>query len=265
MLAAGAGGAVDLHLIILGLDLHILTVVGNIGNHLHGRERGLPPGVGIKGGNPHKPVDTVFPFQETVGVLALNHDIGGFQPRFIPFQIIQDLVGEAVSLRPTGIHPVKHLTPVLCFRSASARVEAHKGIVLVIVPGEQGFQTTGLHLLLQPGEAFLQFLQHGVVVLFLRHLADGSQIVPGINHLLVPFQFVLQLPGLYCDLLAPLRVIPEAGGLLHSVEPLQLILRPLQIEGIRQTVQSRPAVIEFLLIGIKGNIHKSYSHFCKIA
>ena len=144
-------------------------------------------------------------------------------------------------------------------------MEAHEGIVFVIVPGEQSLQAADLHLLLQLGEALFQLLQHGIVVLFLRHLADGGKVVPGIYHLFVALQLGFQLAGFHGDLLAPLRVIPETGRFLHGVKPLQLILRPLQIEGIRQAVQSRTAVVELLLIGIKGNIHSAYSHFCKIA
>ena len=39
VLAARAGGAVDLHFDILGADVHILRVVRDFGNHFHSRKR----------------------------------------------------------------------------------------------------------------------------------------------------------------------------------------------------------------------------------
>ena len=255
MLAAGTGGTVDLHLIVLGADLHILAVVLDVGDDLDGGEGGLAAGVGVEGGDAHQPVDAVFTLQESVGVLALDHNVRGLQPGLVPFQIVQDLIGEAVALGPAGVHPVEHLAPVLGLGAAGTGMEAHQGVVPVVVAGEQGLQPAAFHFPGQGLEALLQLLQHGVVVLFGGHFADGHQVVPGGQHFFVPFNFVLGLAGFHRHLLAPFRVVPEARGLLHGVKPLQLIAKPFDVQGIRQTVQGRAAVIQFLLVGIKGNVH----------
>ena len=42
MLSAGAAGPVDLHLDVLGADLHAVVVL-DLRHHLHGGEGGLPP------------------------------------------------------------------------------------------------------------------------------------------------------------------------------------------------------------------------------
>ena len=151
MLAAGTGGAVDLHLVILGPDVHILAVVLDFGNDLNGGEGGLTAGVGVKGRHPDQPVDAVLPLQEAVGILTLNEDIRGFQARFVALLIVQNLIGEAVALRPAGVHPVEHLGPVLGLGAAGAGVELQNGIgvVLIIVAGEQGLQAAGLHVFRQ--------------------------------------------------------------------------------------------------------------------
>ena len=201
-------------------------------------------------------MDTILPLQKTVGVLALDHDIRRLEARLVPFQVVQDLVGEAVALGPAGIHPVEHLAPVLGLCAAGTGVKAHQGIVLVIMAGEQGLQAAGLHLLLQDLEALLQFLQHGVVVFLGGHFADGHHVLPGGDHFLVALDLGLGLLDLDGHLLALLRVVPEAGGLLHGMEPLQLVAHTVHIQRLRQTVQSGAAVVELLLIGVKFNIHK---------
>ena len=71
----------------------------------------------------------------------------------------------------------------------------------------------------------------------------------------------LGLAGLDNDLLALLRVVPETGCFLHSVQTLQLIAHPLQIQGIRQSVQRGAAVVQLLLICVKFNVHSKISHF----
>ena len=206
-------------------------------------------------------MDAVLPLQEAIGVLALDHDVGRLEACLVSFQIVENLVGEAVALCPAGIHPVEHLAPVLSFRSACTGVEAHKGIVLIVVAGEQGFQAAGLHLLLQDLKALPQLVEHGVVVFLGGHFADGHHVVPGGNHLLVALNLCLGLLDLNGDLLALLGVVPEAGGLLHGMEPLQLIAHTGHIQGFCQTVQGRAAVVQLLLIGIKLNIHRKISLF----
>lgn len=117
-----------------------------------------------------------------------------------------------MTLRPAGVHAVEHLTPVLGFGAASACLKAHHGVVLVVVAGEQSFQTAGLHILCQRGKAGFQLFQHGIVVFFLRHLADGHQIVPVRQHFFIMLDLALGLAGLDNDLLALLRVVPETGA-----------------------------------------------------
>ena len=112
--------------------------------------------------------------------------------------------------------------------------------------------------------AGLKLLQHGVVILFRRHLADGHQVVPGSAHFFVPLDLCFRLAGLDSDLLALFRVVPKTGSLLHGVEPLQLTAQPLHIQRIRQTIQRGAAVVQFLLVGIKSNIHRKSLTFISI-
>ena len=200
-------------------------------------------------------MDAVLPLQEAIGIFAFDHDVGGFQAGLIALQVIQNFISEPVPLCPAGVHAVEHLAPVLCFGAACTGVEAHQRIVFVVMSGKQSLQAADLHLLSQHLIAVLELLQHGVVVLLGSHFADGHQIVPGSAHLLITGNFRLGLASFHGDLLALFRVIPEAGCLLHGMEPLQLVAQTFHIQGICQAIQRGAAVIELLLIGIKGNIH----------
>ena len=59
VLAACAGGAVDLHLDVLGADLD-LNVLGQLGHDLKRCEARLAAGVGVKRGNAHQAVHAVL-------------------------------------------------------------------------------------------------------------------------------------------------------------------------------------------------------------
>ena len=83
MLAAGAGGAVDLHLDILGADLHRLRRPAISGMTSTAAKRGLAAGVGVKGRHPHQTVDTVLTLQKAVGIFAFDGNSGGFDARLV--------------------------------------------------------------------------------------------------------------------------------------------------------------------------------------
>ena len=123
MLAARAGGAVDLHFDILGADVHILRVVRDFGNHFHSRKRGLAAGVRVKGGDAHEPVHAVFALEKAIGVCALNENAGGFDACLVAVEIVENFVAQAVALDPVRVHAVEHLRPILRLRAACTGLE----------------------------------------------------------------------------------------------------------------------------------------------
>ena len=209
-------------------------------------------------------MDTVLALQEAVGVLSLDHDVGGLEAGLVPLQVVHNLIGEAVALCPAGVHPVEHLTPVLGLGTAGTGMEAHHGVVPVVVAGEQGLQAAALHLLGKNLKALLQLVQHGIVVFLLGHFADGHQVIPVGEHLFIPFNLSLRLLGLDHDLLALIRVIPEPGSLLHGMVTLQIIAQGFHIQRLRQAFQGRTAIVQLLLISIKFNIHNYYASYRQI-
>ena len=122
MLAACAGGAVDLHLDVLGADVHLNGVV-QLGHDLQRGKAGLTAGVGIEGRDAHQTVDAVLALEQAVGVGALDHHGSALHAGLVAVLIVQHLHGHAVGLCPLVVHPVEHLGPVLRLGAAGTGVE----------------------------------------------------------------------------------------------------------------------------------------------
>ena len=201
VLAARAGGAVDLHLDVLGPDLDVLGVIGDLGDDLDRGKRGLPPGVGVERRHAHEAVNAVFALEQAVGVLALDEDAGGFDARLVAVEVVEDLVAQAVLLSPVGVHAVEHGGPVLRLGAARARLEGDDGVVVVILAGQKRLEPGLFHLLLELGIALGQLGEHGVVAFLDGHLTQRVKIVPLAAHSLIQLDLGLELAALLHDLL----------------------------------------------------------------
>ena len=240
VLAAGAGGAAGLH----------LDVVGQLRHDLHRGKGGLPPGVGVKGGHPHETVDAVFAAQEAVGVLPLDGDGGGLDARLVALFIVEGGALEVVALGPAGVHPEEHLRPVLGLGAAGAGVEGEDGAVGIILPGEQGLEPRLLDLGLKLCVFRLDLGQDLLVLGLLAHLAEGHEILPGGDELVLPLDLVLQLLEAHLHLLGPGQVVPEPvlGGLL--LQPRGLLLGALNVQGGGELGELRLQGVQLLFIGV---------------
>ena len=136
VLAARAGGAVDLHFNVLGTNVD-LDVVGQLGHDLERGEARLAAGVRVERGNAHQTVDAVLALEIAVGVLALDHDRRALDAGLVAVEIVQHLELEAVLVRPLHIHAVEHLRPVLRLGAARAGVEGQNGVAVIVLAGEQ--------------------------------------------------------------------------------------------------------------------------------
>ena len=249
MLAARAGGAVNLHLHILGPDING-PVVLDLRHDLHRGKGGLAAGVCVKGRDANQTVDAVLTLQKAIGILALDGDGGGFEASLVPVLIVQGLVLEFMALRPAGIHPIEHGGPVLSLGAARAGMEGDDGVISIVLAGQQGGQPGFLHLLLQLGAAALQLGKQIRVVRLLAHFAQGGHILPLADESVLPVHPVLQLLEPLVHHLRALQIVPEAvlAGLL--LQRLNLSLRPRHIQGGRQLFQLGTQVLQPLLIFI---------------
>ena len=222
MLAAGTGGAVHLHLDILGADVHLNGIV-QLRHDFQRSKAGLAAGVGVKGRDTHQTVHAVLALEQAVGVGALDHHRSALQAGFVAVLIVQHLHGHAVCLCPLIIHTVQHLGPVLCFGAAGACVEGKDGIAVVVLAVQHGHQLQLLHSLAHSIHSLLGFGDHGGVVLLVQHFQHGLGVVVQTLQLFKAVQLALQVADLVKHLFAQLCIIIKAGAghgvlqLLHAL------------------------------------------------
>ena len=222
VLAAGTGGAVDLHLDVLRADVHLDGVV-QLGHDFQRSKAGLTAGVGVKGRDAHQTVDAVLALEQAVGVGTLDHHGSTLHAGLVAVLIIQDLDGHAVSLRPLVVHTVEHLGPVLCLGAASACVEGQDGIAVVVLTVQHGHQLQLVHSLAHSVDGLFGLRHHLGVVLLVQHDQHGLCVIVQALQLLEAVQLALQVAHFVEDLLAQLSVVVEAGAghgvlqLLHAL------------------------------------------------
>ena len=100
----------------------------------------------------------------------------------------------------------------------------------VVFTGEQCAELLLRYGLLELLEAVLKLLEHGLVIFLDRHLADGQQVVAQRAHPAIRLDLALERAHAGDDLLALLRVVPEAGLGGLDLELLYLALRLLDAE-----------------------------------
>ena len=249
MLAARAGGAVDLHLNVLGSNVD-LDVVGQLGHDLERGEARLAAGVRVKGGNAHQTVDAVLTLEIAVGVLALDHDRRALDAGLFAVDIVHHLELEAVLVRPLHIHTVEHLRPVLRLGAARAGVEGQNGVAVIVLTGEQRREADLLDPLLQIGEALLQLGQQAGVVHLVAHVDEGEQVVARGDELFKAVDLILQLLGAHLIGLRALDVVPEAVLMRLGLEPRDLVLGGFDVKRLLKVFKRVAHGEQFLLIGI---------------
>ena len=222
VLAACAGGAVDLHLDVLGADVHLNGVV-QLGHDLQRGKAGLTAGVGVERRDAHQTVDAVLALEQAVGVGALDHHGSALHAGLVAVLIVQHLHGHAVGLRPLVVHPVEHLGPVLRLGAAGTGVEGQDGVAVVVLAVQHGHQLQLVHRLAHCVDGLLGLGHHLGVVLLVQHDQHGLGVVVEALQLLEAVQLALQVADLVEDFLAQLRVVVEAGAghgvlqLLHAL------------------------------------------------
>ena len=233
LLAPRPAGAVDVHLDVLLPDLH-RHIGGDLRHHLQRGEGGLTAARSVKGGDPDQAVNPCLRLEVAVGVKALHQDGSGLDAGFVPVQVVQDLIGEALLFDVHGVHPVEHLGPVLGLGAARPGVEGEDGVAAVVLPGEEGGEGHGLHLLLEGVGIFQGFLVDRVVLLPQSQLDEGEGVVVQGGEAAVAFQLALYRPGPLEDLLGSLGVVPKARFRGALVQLLALHLQPVNIQGLAQ-------------------------------
>ena len=134
---------------------------------------------------------------------------------------------------------------------AGAGVDGQHHVVVVVLAGKQGGQTGFLHVGGELVEALLQLGDQGLVLLLVAHLAEGQQVLPLAQALLLAVHLVVELLDALLNLLGLLQIVPKAVRGTLRLQHFQLPLRGFQTKGLTQFVQLGLQVIEFYLVLIK--------------
>ena len=241
VLAACTGGAVHLHLDVLGADVHLNGVV-QLGHDFQRSKAGLAAGVGIKGRNTHQAVHAVLALEQAVGVGTLHHHGSAFHAGLVAVLVIQHFHGHAVGSGPLVVHAVQHLGPVLCLGAAGTGVEGEDGVAVVIFAVQHGHQLQLVHRLAHSVHGFLGFGDHGGVVFLVQHFQHGLGVVVQTLQLFKAAQLALQVAHFVKDLLAQVCIIIKAGAAHGVLQLLHALAGGINGKGFFQ-VLDRLAVI----------------------
>jgi hypothetical protein len=201
----------------------------------------------------HQPVHAVLTLEVAIGVVPLDEDGRGLDARLVAVLVVQQLIGKAVALGPTGIHAVEHLRPVLGLGAAGAGVESEDGVVGVIFPGEQGRQAAVADLLFQGLIALGHLVQLAGVILLLGHFAQGQGVLPVGDQVVILLDLILQPLDLLGNALAALHIVPKALLLRLDLQLGQLLPGGLNIQCLLQLLQRRLQSQQLLLVSIVFN------------
>ena len=145
---------------------------------------------------------------------------------------------ESISFTPSGIHPKKHLSPILRLRSSGARVNRQQRILCVVNATEHVFQLEAFDLLIELLLIAEDFLGKALFVRLFCQLDERTgvackrvQLFPRINPLLVGTDDLKNL--LCCNV-----VIPEVLLMRPGLELFEIDEFLVQVKGTPSATQA---------------------------
>ena len=170
MLPALAARAVCIDAQVFRANVDLNGVV-DFRRNINAGKRSMPPLRRIERRNPHQPMHSRFARQKTKGILTRDGEGSRFDARLIPILVVVHLGLIAILLRPAQVHAHQHLSPVLAFRPAGARMHGNNGVQRIGLAREHRLGLKRLAELAQRIHLPLQVRQH-----FLGSLARQLKI-----------------------------------------------------------------------------------------
>ena len=156
-LAAGAGGAVDVHAQLGLVDLDVVGLLDDR-QHLDAREGGLAAALVVEGRDAHQAVGALLDGERAVGVRRLDGEGGRLDAGLFRVRGLVDLGLVAVPLGPAQVHALQLLGEVGGVDAAGLGADVDQRLAGVVLAGEE---RADLHLV--------------------QRLADGGQLGLGLG------------------------------------------------------------------------------------
>ena len=136
MLAACAGGAIDLHFNVFRADLHIHGL--HLGQHSHSSGGGMNAAAGLGLGHTLDAVDAGFELHSGEGAVALNDEIRLLYAAKLGLVIVQKLQPPTLGRGVHGIHPKQAVGKQRALLAADAAADLNNDVFLVVgIPGQK--------------------------------------------------------------------------------------------------------------------------------
>src|SRR5271157_159324 len=137
----------------------------------------MSPRVCVKWRNSYQPVYPNFGSQFAIGIFPFHRKGGGFYPRFLTRQSIQDLRFVAFALCPAKVHPQKHFSPILGLGPTSPSMYLHNRIADVFRPGENPLDFQPANMLFNGVQFLLDFPDDRLILLLQSKLEQNRSLV----------------------------------------------------------------------------------------
>ena len=136
VLAAGAGGPIDLHLNVCGVELYIHLF--HLRQHRNGGSGGVDPAAGLGFRHPLNPVHTGFVFHSGIGPPAADNKVRLLDAPQLGFAVVHQLNAPALGGGVHGVHPEKAVGKQGAFLTAHTAPDFHDDVFFVVgILGQQ--------------------------------------------------------------------------------------------------------------------------------
>jgi hypothetical protein len=237
VLAAGAGGAVDIDLEVGGIDRDVDLVV-HLGRDEHRGEAGVAAVVGIEGRLAHQAVHAGLGLEPAIGVIALDAHGGRLDAGHFAAADFHQLGLPAARLAPAQVHAQQHLGPVLGLGTAGAGLDVEVGIGGIHLAAEHALELE----LLELGLAGIDIGHHGLEGLeVVLHLRELEQLEPAAQRLVQrpdAVDHLFQRGPFAAEGLRPLRLVPDRRTLQLAADFLKTLDLPVVV---KDTPSAHPA------------------------
>jgi hypothetical protein len=145
---------------------------------------------------------------------------------------------KAMRFRPAQIHAQQHLAPILCLRSAGARLNIDVRVIRVHLTREHAAELEAGDNLLKPVEIINDFADCGVVIFFDGHIKEFAGIGQTGRNLVESCDYLLECCALLPKGLGALGLIPDTRLFEFALDFSQSLSLALVVKDTSSTHQS---------------------------
>ena len=245
VLAARSARAVGIDPDVLRIDLD-RVVLFDLRRDVYRSERRVTSSRRIERRDPHQSVDSLLLFQIAVSIRSADKHRSAVDAGFLVVLPVCNGHLVALSLGPSAVHAVEHLSPVLRLRAAAAAVHLDDGVVLVVLACQEGLDLEVCGFLDVLFVSLVGFLYHRLVGFLFSQLYQNGKILELRLESLEFSKAVLLLFLFLEDFLGILLVSPESGILALLRKLRDPRFQPVGIDRAPDLLETVGQILHFV-------------------